>query len=388
MSFDDIARWLRDREDRGLYRHRRIVGSPQGNEIIVGGRKLLNFCSNDYLGLANDERLKEAFKQGVDQWGVGASASHLISGHTCAHDALEEVLADFVGRPRALLFSSGYAANMGTINSLVSEGDHVFQDRLNHASLLDGGWISRAHFHWFEHRDLISLEDHLEKTKGVSRRSMVISDGTFSMDGDFCRIDSIVKLARKHNSWVMVDDAHGIGVHGQDGVGLIDPTKFSTEEVPVLVGTLGKAFGTSGAFVAGDENLIELLIQKARSYVYSTAIPSAIAAATMKSVEIVKKEQWRRDHLTDLINIFRDGARSLGFQISDSISPIQPLLVGNPERAMKLSSVLEDAGILISAIRPPTVPEGTSRLRITLTAAHTVGNIEKLLESLRKADHG
>ena len=388
MSFDDIARWLKDREDRGLYRHRRIVGSPQGSEIIVGGRKLLNFCSNDYLGLANDERLKEAFKQGVDQWGVGASASHLISGHTRAHDALEEVLADFVGRPRALLFSSGYAANMGTINSLVSEGDHVFQDRLNHASLLDGGWISRAHFHWFEHRDLISLEDHLEKTKSVSRRSMVISDGTFSMDGDFCRIDSIVKLARKHNSWVMVDDAHGIGVHGQDGVGLIDPTKFSTEEVPVLVGTLGKAFGTSGAFVAGDENLIELLIQKARSYVYSTAIPSAIAAATMKSVEIVKKEQWRRDHLTDLINIFRDGARSLGFQISDSISPIQPLLVGNPERAMKLSSVLEDAGILISAIRPPTVPEGTSRLRITLTAAHTVGNIEKLLESLRKADHG
>lgn len=388
MSFDDIARWLKDREDRGLYRHRRIVGSPQGNEIIVGGRKLLNFCSNDYLGLANDERLKEAFKQGVDQWGVGASASHLISGHTRAHDALEEVLADFVGRPRALLFSSGYAANMGTINSLVSEGDHVFQDRLNHASLLDGGWISRAHFHWFEHRDLISLEDHLEKTKGVSRRSMVISDGTFSMDGDFCRIDSIVKLARKHNSWVMVDDAHGIGVHGQEGVGLIDPTKFSTEEVPVLVGTLGKAFGTSGAFVAGDENLIELLIQKARSYVYSTAIPSAIAAATMKSVEIVKKEQWRRDHLTDLINIFRDGARSLGFQISDSISPIQPLLVGNPERAMKLSSVLEDAGILISAIRPPTVPEGTSRLRITLTAAHTVGNIDKLLESLRKADHG
>ena len=388
MSFDDIARWLKDREDRGLYRHRRIVGSPQGSEIIVGGRKLLNFCSNDYLGLANDERLKEAFKQGVDQWGVGASASHLISGHTRAHDALEEVLADFVGRPRALLFSSGYAANMGTINSLVSEGDHVFQDRLNHASLLDGGWISRAHFHWFEHRDLISLEEHLDKTKGVSRRSMVISDGTFSMDGDFCRIDSIVKLARKHNSWVMVDDAHGIGVHGQEGVGLIDPTKFSTEEVPVLVGTLGKAFGTSGAFVAGDENLIELLIQKARSYVYSTAIPSAIAAATMKSVEIVKKEQWRRDHLTDLINIFRDGARSLGFQISDSISPIQPLLVGNPERAMKLSSVLEDAGILISAIRPPTVPEGTSRLRITLTAAHTVGNIEKLLESLRKADHG
>ena len=388
MSFDDIERWLTDRRDRGLYRHRRIVGSPQGNEIIVDGRKLLNFCSNDYLGLANDKRLKEAFKQGADQWGVGASASHLISGHTHAHDALEEILADFVGRPRALLFSSGYAANMGTINSLVSEGDHVFQDRLNHASLLDGGWISRAHFHWFKHRDTKNLEEQLERTQGASGRSMVISDGTFSMDGDFCRIDSIVQVAQKHNSWVMVDDAHGIGVHGQDGVGLIDPKKFSTEDIPVLVGTLGKAFGTSGAFVAGEESLIELLIQKARSYVYSTAMPSAIAVATMKSVEIVKKEQWRREHLTDLINIFRDGARSLGFQISDSISPIQPLLLGNPERAMKLSSVLEDAGILISAIRPPTVPEGTSRLRITLTAAHTIGNIEKLLESLRKADHG
>ena len=376
-----IRAWLDGLRDRTMYRHRRVIESPLSREVVVDGRRLLNFCSNDYLGLAADSRIAEAFSRAASTWGVGAGASHLICGHTQAHHELEEALAELTGRPRALLFSSGYMANMGAINALLTAGDQVFEDRLNHASLLDGGWISRADFHWYEHADARDLGRRLGGAE-PARRTLVVSDGTFSMDGDHCPLDDVVAVARKHAAWVMVDDAHGIGVHGRDGCGLVDPERFSLEEVPILVGTLGKALGTFGAFVAGSEDLVELLIQRARSYVFTTALPSAVAVATLASLRIAREESWRREKLAAHVARFRRGAEELGLRLLASSSPIQPVLVGDPAAAMSCSRALEQSGLLVTAIRPPTVPEGTSRLRITLTAAHEESDVDRLLEGL------
>ena len=388
QGFDDIHRYLDGLRARDIYRQRRLLDSPQGREVVVDGRRLLNFCSNDYLGLASDPRVGEAFKAAVDRWGTGAGASHLVCGHTAAHEALELALAEFTGRPRALLYSSGYGANVGVINALVSTGDFVFEDRLNHASLLDGGRISRATFTWFDHLDTVHLERELDAVAEATGRKLIGSDGTFSMDGDRCLLDDMIAVATRHRAWIMIDDAHGMGVHGHDGVGLVDPKRYSTGDVPVLVGTLGKAFGTSGAFVAGDEGLIETLVQRSRNYIYTTAMPSALAAATLASLEIARAEEWRREHLARLIDRFRAGASTLGFSVMPSISPIQPLVVGSPARALAMSRALEERGFLIIAIRPPTVPEGTSRLRITLTAAHELSDVDHLLETLASISHG
>ncbi len=383
-GFDDLTRRLDALRRDDMYRVRRTLESPQGREVTVEGRQLLNFCSNDYLGLAADPRVAEAFRAGVARWGTGSGASHLVCGHTEAHEELEVALAAFVGRPRALLYGSGYAANVGVINALLSAGDFVFEDRLNHASLLDGGWISRAEFAWFEHRDSADLTRRLQRTSGAPTRKLIVSDGTFSMDGDRCRLDDLVATARRHGAWTMIDDAHGMGVHGPDGVGLVDPARYSTADVAVLVGTLGKAFGTGGAFVAGNDALVETLIQRSRNYIFTTAMPSALAVATLASLEIVRVETWRREHVADLVERFRAGAESLGFSLTDSGSPIQPLVVGDPGRAVALSAALEQRGLLIGAIRPPTVPEGTARLRITLTAAHRTEDVERLLETLAR----
>jgi 8-amino-7-oxononanoate synthase len=364
-----------------MYRRRRVVESPQSREMVVDGRRLLNFCSNDYLGLAGDPRLSEALAAGAARWGTGSGASHLICGHTEAHHELEAALAEFTGRPRALLFSTGYAANMGAINGLLTSGDAVLEDRLNHASLLDGGWISRADFHWYEHGDTQDLDKRLSECAGA-RRKLVVSDGTFSMDGDTCLLDDVVAAAQRHDAWVMVDDAHGLGVHGRGGRGLVDPARYGTDEVPILMGTLGKAFGTFGAFVAGSDDLIELLIQKARGYVFTTALPSAVAVATLASLRIVADEEWRRERLRDHVARFRRGAEELGLSLLPSDSPIQPVVVGDPGRTVELSRALEERGMMITAIRPPTVPEGTSRLRITFTAAHEESDVDRLLAAL------
>ena len=382
QGFDDLYRHLDRLRARNLYRRRRTLDSPQGREVVVDGRRLLNFCSNDYLGLAGDPRVREAFKAAIARWGTGAGASHLVCGHTAAHEALELALAEFTGRPRTLLYSSGYLANVGVINALLSMGDCVFEDRLNHASLLDGGRISQATFIWFDHLDTVHLERELDAVADATGRKLIASDGTFSMDGDQCLLDDTIAIAKRHRAWIMIDDAHGMGVHGHRGVGLVDPQRYSTDEVPVLVGTLGKAFGTSGAFVAGDEGLIETLIQRSRNYIYTTAMPSALAAATLASLEIVRAEEWRREHLARLIDRFRTGASTLGFSVTPSVSPIQPLVVGDPARALAMSEALEARGFLITAIRPPTVPDGTSRLRISLTAAHEAPDIDHLLEAL------
>ena len=382
QGFDDIHRQLDGLRGRNLFRRRRTLDSAQGREVVVDGRPLLNFCSNDYLGLAGDPRVREAFTAAIARWGTGTGASHLVCGHTAAHEALEHALAEFTGRPRTLLYSSGYGANLGVINALLGRGDFIFEDRLNHASLLDGGRISQASFLWFDHLDTAQLEGKLDAVGDATGRKLIASDGTFSMDGDQCLLDDTIAIAKRHHAWIMIDDAHGMGVHGHRGVGLVDPQRYSTDEVPVLIGTLGKAFGTSGAFVAGDEGLIETLIQRSRNYIYTTAMPSALAAATLASLEIVRTEEWRREHLARLIDRFRTGASTIGFSVTPSASPIQPLLVGDPARALAMSGALEERGFLITAIRPPTVPDGTSRLRITLSAAHATSDIDHLLEAL------
>ncbi len=381
-GFDDLQHRLDELRGRDMFRRRRTLEGPQGARVVVDGRELVNFCSNDYLGLAGDPRIAAAFKRGLDRWGTGSGASHLICGHTAAHEELEEALAAFTQRPRALLYSSGYAANVGVINSLLSVGDFVFEDRLNHASLLDGGWISRANFTWFEHRDTADLEGRLAAVDAEPTRKLVVSDGTFSMDGDECPLDDIVAVAKRHDAWTFIDDAHGMGVHGPGGVGLVDPARHSTTDVPILVGTLGKAFGTAGAFVAGEEALIETLIQRSRNYIFTTAMPSALATATLMSLDIATAESWRREHLASLVERFRDGVDALGFTLMRSSSPIQPLVVGDPARALALSEALEERGLLVGAIRPPTVPEGTSRLRVTLTATHREEAVDRLLDAL------
>ena len=380
-GFSDLQQRLDALHARNMYRRRRNVGSRQGRAIQVDGRELLNFCSNDYLGLAGDHRIAEAFKSAVERWGVGAGASHLVCGHTEAHEALETTLAEFTGRPRALVFSSGYAANVGVINALLSVGDLACEDRLNHASLLDGGWISRARFAWYAHLDCGDLDRQLA---GDANRKLIVSDGTFSMDGDRCRPDELIAVARRRDAWVMIDDAHGMGVHGPEGIGLVDPARYSVKDVQVLVGTFGKAFGTSGAFVAGSEALIETLIQRSRNYIYTTAMPPAIALATLASLDIARTEAWRRDRLETRVGRFREGAARLGFTLPDSASPIQPLVVGEPQAALAMSQGLEDRGCLCTAIRPPSVPEGTSRLRITLTAVHTDADVDQLLGALEE----
>ncbi len=381
-AFDDLTTTLAALDKRQLYRRRRVVGSPPGREIVVNGRALLGFCSNDYLGLAAEPRVSAAFKAGVDRWGAGAGASHLVSGHTSAHEELEEALADFTRRPRALLFGSGYAANLGTVNALLGPGDHVFEDRLNHASLLDGGWLSRANFAWYAHADAADLEARLAGCAGSGRRKLIVTDGTFSMDGDLCPLPELAAAARRHAAWLMIDDAHGLGVHGPGGCGVVDPAVHGPTDVPVLVGTLGKAFGTAGAFVAGSEDLVETLIQRARNYIYTTALPSAVAVATLESLRIARAEDWRRDRLQDLIARFRAGAAQLGLRLLPSTTPIQPVIVGESGAALRLSAALEARGILVPAIRPPTVPAGTARLRVTFSALHELPDVDRLLDAL------
>lgn len=369
--------------DQGLYRSRRVTETAQGVFFEVDGRKLLNFCSNDYLGLANHPDVVRAFQSAADRYGVGSGSAHLICGHSRAHHQLEEELAEFTGRDRALLFSTGYMANIGVISALVGSGDAVFEDRLNHASLLDGGLLSGARFKRFRHADVNSLKAALEKIPANKR--LIVTDGVFSMDGDFAPLDQLATVAGDFDAWLMVDDAHGLGVTGEYGGGIVSHFGLGQEDVPVLMGTLGKGFGTFGAFVAGSEVLIETLIQKARTYIYTTALPPAVAEATRASLKLVITEEWRREKLRSLVNCFRQGANQLGLQLMDSQSAIQPVLIGESRKAVDISEFLANEGFLISAVRPPTVPEGSARLRITFSAEHQTEHVDILLSALEKS---
>lgn len=378
MPFDLSAR-LAERRAANLYRQRPLLESPQGPLVQVDGRQLLAFCSNDYLGLANHPQVIEAWRAGAEKWGVGGGASHLVIGHSTPHHQLEEALAEFTGRPRALLFSTGYMANLGAVTALVGQGDSVLEDRLNHASLLDAGLLSGARFSRYLHNDGVSLANRLRKVIG---NTLIVTDGVFSMDGDLADLPSLCAEARRANAWVMVDDAHGFGPLGATGGGIVEHFGLGLDDVQVLVGTLGKAFGTAGAFVAGSDDLIEALVQFARPYIYTTSQPPALACATLQSLELLRSEHWRREHLNALIKRFREGAQAIGLELMDSATPIQPILIGDSGRAMQLSQMLRDRGLLVTAIRPPTVPAGSARLRVTLSAAHSLEQLELLLEAL------
>ncbi|AKH70465.1 8-amino-7-oxononanoate synthase [Spongiibacter sp. IMCC21906] len=376
-----LQRRLTARREQSRYRQRRVLESAQDSRIEIDGKNMLQFCSNDYLGLANHPKLIDAMTIAAKNFGVGSGASHLVSGHSVLHHRLEERLAEITGRDRALLFSTGYMANLGAVAALIGRGDHVIEDRLNHASLLDAGLLSGARFQRFQHNDLDDLQRRLRKLPEEGNRLIVV-DSVFSMDGDAAPLVELAAIAQQHNAWLMADDAHGFGVLGEHGGGSAEHFGLDQQQLPVLMGTLGKAIGSYGAFIAGSETLIESLIQFARPYIYTTAIPPAIAAATLASLEVVQEESWRRSHLQGLIQRFRTGAAELGLPLMTSPTAIQPLLVGDDAQAMAISRALEAQGILISAIRPPTVPDGTARLRITLSAAHSDANVDQLLSTL------
>ena len=371
---------LDQRQQQFLYRQRPTVASGCATLLEVDGQSLINFCSNDYLGLAGHKSIAKALSEGADTYGTGSGASHLISGHSAAHQQLEEQLAEFTGRPRALLFSSGYMANMGIINALVGRHDLVVQDQLNHASLIDGGRLSRAEFKRYKHNNIEHLQSQLNDTD--AKRKLIVTDGVFSMDGDLAPLAALTEVTKQQHAWLMVDDAHGLGVLGETGAGIVQQHDLSIDQVPILMGTLGKSFGTFGAFVAGSEALIETLIQFARSYIYTTALPPAIACATSASLSLVRQQQWRRDHLNALIERFRDGAKALGLALMDSHTPIQPVMIHDDQLVVSVNQQLRTKGFMVGAIRPPTVPKGSGRLRITLSASHTEQQIDQLLAAL------
>lgn len=378
----ELQAQLDRRKVDNLYRQRHVLESAQNIEVQVDGKTCVAFCSNDYLGLASHPAVIDSLRRGADTYGVGSGASHLIYGHSREHHALEEELAAFTGRPRALLFSTGYMANLGTIRALADKGDHIFEDRLNHASLLDGGLASGARCHRYRHSDSVDLDLRMQKV--TSGRKLVVTDGVFSMDGDLAPLPALVDICQQHNGWLMVDDAHGFGVLGDNGGGLTEHHGLSLDELPILVGTLGKGFGTFGAFVAGSDALIETLIQYARTYIYTTALPPAVASATRISLKILQRESWRREQLKSLVERFRSGVDALGLELMDSTTPIQPVLLHDDELTFNVGEQLRAKGFLVGAIRPPTVPVGSARLRITLCAEHTEEQVDRLLDALDK----
>ncbi|MCK5001431.1 MAG: 8-amino-7-oxononanoate synthase [Gammaproteobacteria bacterium] len=375
----DLQKELNERKAAHLYRSRRISDGPQQPEMKIDGQSVINFCSNDYLGLANHKEVKQTFIEGVKTYGAGSGAAHLVNGHSKAHHALEEELAEFTGYPRALLFSTGYMANLGLAQALVGKGDSILEDRLNHASLIDGGLLSGARFQRYAHNDVEQLEQKLGNAKG---ETLVLTDGVFSMDGDIANIPSISNACKQHEAWLMVDDAHGFGVLGEHGQGSLEHFQLTQNDVPIYMATLGKALGTSGAFIAGSEALIETLIQKARPYIYTTATPPAVAEATRASLRLIQTRPELREQLNDNIQYFRNSAEQAGIDLTDSQTAIQPVILGEEERALKFSQRLFENGLLVTAIRPPTIPKGTARLRITLSAAHTKSQINKLIKTL------
>ena len=350
--------------------------------VIVDGRALVDFSSNDYLGLAAHPALAAAMAECAGRCGAGSGASHLISGHGHEHAALEEELAAFTGRPRALLFSTGYMANLGVVTALAGRGESVLLDRLSHASLIDAGLLSGARFRRYPHCDATAARRLL--AEATPQTAVLATDGVFSMDGDIAPLAALSEAAAAHAAWLIVDDAHGIGVLGANGRGAVELAGLDTGHVPVLVGTLGKAFGSFGAFVAGSDDLIELLIQRARSYVYTTALPQPVAAATRAALRIAGGETWRRERVLALTARFRTAAREAGVPLADSVTPIQPVPLGSAQAALAAQRELRAAGFWVIAIRSPTVPAGAERLRITLTAGHQEHHVDALVEALSR----
>jgi 8-amino-7-oxononanoate synthase len=373
---------LAQKKAEGLLRHRRLIESPQQPHLLADGKPVLSFSSNDYLGLANHPRLQAALLAGAHSAGVGSGASHLVTGHHHYHHALEEALADFVGLPQALLLTTGYMANLAVICGLMGKGDALFADKLNHASLNDGALLSRADFNRYPHGDVERLECMLQAS--TARRKMVITDSVFSMDGDIAPLRELLDLCERYDAWLLVDDAHGFGVLGEQGRGCLSHFNLSASRL-IYMATLGKAAGVAGAFIAGEAVVIDYLMQNARTYIYTTAMPPALAAASLEALTLIEASDERRSHLHLLISRLKSGLQLKHWQLAESSTPIQPLLIGSNEEVLRVSEHLLEQGILVPAIRPPTVPKGSARLRISLSAAHSDADIQQLIHALQHA---
>ncbi|HVO90931.1 MAG TPA: 8-amino-7-oxononanoate synthase [Casimicrobiaceae bacterium] len=383
----ELERDLASRAQRTLLRERRVVGSAPGPRIEVDGRAVLAFASNDYLGLAGDPRVRDALCEGARHWGAGAGASHLLAGHYASHEVLERALVDLVAPSRelrALTFSTGYLANLAMVTALADRDAAIFADKLNHACLNDGALLSRAQVLRYRHCDAAHLAQRLASSPAC--RKLIVTDAVFSMDGDIAPLPALLELAELHDAWLLVDDAHGFGVLGE-GRGSLAHFGLAHDRI-VYMATLGKAAGVAGAFVLGHPLVIETILQTARSYIYTTAQPPALATALCAAVNVVRDDRARRDHLHALIARFRAGAEGLPWTLLPSISAIQPLVVGDAARAVALAEALWQDGLWVPAIRPPTVPDGTARLRVSLTAGHTTRDVDTLLEQLHLQARG
>jgi len=384
LALPELASDLESLHQQGLLRTRRVLESAQGAHVTVDGKHYLSFCSNDYLGLANHPDLIAAAQQGAARYGVGAGASHLVSGHSAAHHELEARLADFVGQPAALLFSTGYMANIGVIGALLGRHDAVFADKLNHASLNDAALLSRAKLQRYPHLDMQALDAMLAASKAP--RKLVATDTVFSMDGDIAPLPELLALCERHDAWLLLDDAHGFGVLGEHGQGALAHCGIASPRI-IYMATLGKAAGVFGAFVAGAPELIQTLVQRARSYIYTTAAPPMLASALAASLELIAAEDWRRRHLGQLIAHLKQSLKLRRWHLLPSVTPIQPVVIGPNAETVAVSEALRERGILVPAIRPPTVPKGQARLRISLSAAHSIEDVERLAQALNEFEN-
>ena len=374
---------LAERAQAGLKRKRRLLKSPQSAYLVADGQRLLSFASNDYLGLANHPELISALQNGASKAGVGGGASHLITGHHQFHHDAEQALASFVGLPAGLLFSTGYMANMGVVAALLGRNDAIFADKLNHASLNDAAVLARAALNRYAHQDLAQLEKMLAASNAP--RKLVIVDAVFSMDGDIAPVPELLSLCEKYDAYLLLDDAHGFGVLGEQGRGILNHFNMASPRI-IYMATLGKAAGVAGAFIAGDTTIIEYLIQSAKTYIYTTASPPALAAALVAAVNVMQKDEERHQHLRELIVYFKENLSLKKWQLMPSDTAIQPVVVGINEAAMSLSEYLLTRAILVPAIRPPTVPKKTARLRISLSAAHQLDDVKLLIQYLHEAE--
>jgi 8-amino-7-oxononanoate synthase len=385
MIEDRLTAELAEIAAAGLTRRRRVLETPCGRNATVDGKKVLNFASNDYLGLAGNAEIARALADGAVQWGAGSGASHLVSGHLAPHEALEKEIAAFTGFPRALTFSTGYLANLAVTPTLAGRGDAVFADKLNHASLIDAMQLAKANgadVQRYPHNDVAALEKLLAASSAT--RKIIVTDAVFSMDGDLAPLPLLFALAERYDAWLVIDDAHGFGVLGPQGRGSLAHFNLPAAQRILLMGTLGKAAGVGGAFVAGSETAIEYLLQKGRSYIFTTAAPPAVACALSKSLQLIRNGDALRASLIARIAQLRDGLAGLPLKLLPSPTAIQPLIVGANEAAVGLSKALWERGLWVPAIRPPTVPKDTARLRISVSAAHTAADIESLVAALKE----
>lgn len=378
MRPDEIESALQSLADDHRLRHRPLLSTPQGPRVNIDGRDYLAFASNDYLGLANHPAIRQAMQQAINEWGVGGGASALVAGHFAIQEQAEAALAAFVGCEAAVLFGAGYAANLGVITSLVGRGDAVFADRLNHASLNDGCLLSRATFKRFRHNDLAHLEQLLRDTPARCR--LIAVDAVYSMDGDEAPLRELLQLAERYDAWLYLDDAHGFGLLG-DGHGALQAYALHHPRV-IYMATLGKAAGVAGAFVAGSRQLIDWLVNNARTLIFTTAHPPAQAAAVLQVLQLIEQEKWRIDLVNKHISLLREGLRATSFTLCSSRSPIQPIIIGGNKETLQLAAALRERGIWVPAIRPPTVPAGSARLRVSLSAGHTHEDVAELLAVL------